>query len=184
MWSKAPVKVLQCGMHLSLTLHPISICILKTCTTFLHNSSVLLFTECQLRTDTTVMNCFGLISLASFLKAYCSAFHFSSPGDLAPELHRRGSCNFFQQGFLNFHDTKQSFEQCQFNDDNSERKICSSWGFLLGEKDIPGHMLEGGGKRQIKVLKIHVLHLHIVEKPGNVWDSYWISSCATLCPFI
>ena len=66
-------------------------------------------------------------------------------------------------------DTKHSFEQCQFNDDNSERKNIQLLKLLSGEKDVLGHLLGRlGGKNKANkmVFKIHVVHLHTHEKPA------------------
>lgn len=167
-------------MRLSQTLHPISICVFENIhDKFLHISFMLPFTESQLRPDTTVMNSFGVSFSWPLFSKHTVALSLSvALVTLPPALHWRCNCNFFQQGFLNLHDTKQSFEQCQFNDDNSERKNMQLLRLLSGEKDVLGHLLGRlGGKKEANkmVFKIHVVRLHTHEKPEVIGNPHgWV----------
>lgn len=167
-------------MCLSQILHPISIYVFEIIhEKFLHLSFMLLFTESQLRPGTTVMNSFEVsFSWPLFSKRTTALSLSVALVTLPPVLHWRCNCNFFQHGFLNLYDTKQSFQQCQFNHDNNERKNMQLLRLLSGEKDVLGHLLgrlRGKKAANKMVFKIHVVHLHTHEKPEVISNPHgWV----------
>lgn len=167
-------------MCLSQILHRISVCLFENIhNKFLHISFMLLFTESQVRPDTTVMNSFGgEFFLASFLKAYCSTLPFSSSSNIAPSTSLKMQLQCFFGKCYWTHVTPSSFAPCQLNDDNSERKNMQLLRLRSGEKDVLGHLLErlGGKKEGNKMFfKIHVVHLHTHENHTVIGNPHgWV----------
>lgn len=118
------------------------------------------FTESQLRPDTAVTKTFWVSFFWPLYSKHTAALSLSvTLVTLPPVLHWRCNCNFFQQGFLNSYDTKQSFEK--FNDD--KRKICCSWGSSQERRMYLAAYwgdLRGEEEANKMVFKIHVVHLH------------------------
>lgn len=142
--------MLQCRMHLSQTLHPVSVYIFQNIHgKSLHASFMLLFTVSRLRPDTTVMKSFGLSFLwRLFSKRNASLSLSVVLVPLTPVLHWRCNCNFFSKGSWTCMTPRGVLSNVNLMMTTVREKNIQLSRLLSGEKDVLGHLLGDSGWRR------------------------------------